>query len=205
MQGHSEVAALVPHLVDAQLVGHVGDVVLLMRPLVRHLHRTLVVLLGDGVPDLSQVPLEDLHQAVGVAVVVDGTALARRPDEHELCEGGRQGTGTMHRRWGATKKTATYQVALPVTVVNEVTSVALAGVAKGEATPVLLRRQIFPHQGGQVLDIDIGRVEARRWTKCRLQGLHQVIELIAVLGALEGLEAKGGVDAVDDFDGHGCY
>lgn len=86
---------------------------------------------------------------------------------------------------------ATYQVALPVTVVDEVTSVALAGIAKGEATPVLLGRQIIPHQGGQVLDVDIGRVETRRRTKCRLEGLHEVIELVALLGALERLEAKG--------------
>lgn len=86
MKGYSEVAALVPYTMDAKLVGHIGDSTFLIRLLGYYLHgRWLYVGVREGVSGLSQVASEDLHEAVGVAMVMDGAALARRPYEHELC------------------------------------------------------------------------------------------------------------------------
>jgi hypothetical protein len=86
VQGDSEVAALIPDPMDPELVRHVGHRVLRVRLLRDDLHRSsrLVAALGEVVPRLGQVAAQDLHEAVRVAVVVDGTALAGRPYEDEL-------------------------------------------------------------------------------------------------------------------------
>lgn len=86
VQGYGEVAALVPDAMDAELVSHVGDSTFLIRLLGYYLHRRcFCVGAWEGVSGLRQVSAEDLHQAVCVAMVMDGTALPRGPYEHELC------------------------------------------------------------------------------------------------------------------------
>lgn len=85
VKGYGEVAAPVADPVDAKFICHVCHRILLMCSLRHHFHRLFFLALGEGISNLSQVALEDLHEAMGVAVVVDGTALARRPDKHKLC------------------------------------------------------------------------------------------------------------------------
>ena len=84
MEGHGEVAALVRDAVDAQLVGHVCHFVFLVHPLRDDPHGLLSLARGEGVSRLCQVAAEDLHQAVRLAMIVDGATLARRPHEDKL-------------------------------------------------------------------------------------------------------------------------
>jgi hypothetical protein len=85
VKGYGKVGALVPHTVDAELVGHVRNRVLAVRLFGHDLHRAVGAGLGEGVSRLGHLALEDLHQAVGVAVVVDRAALAGGPYEYKLC------------------------------------------------------------------------------------------------------------------------
>jgi len=76
-----EVAALVGHAVQTELIGHVRDLVFFIRLFCDDLERAAgFSFLGELVASLGQVALENLHQAVGIAVVMDGTALAGRPN-----------------------------------------------------------------------------------------------------------------------------
>ena len=85
MQGHSEVAAFVGDAVKSQLVGHIGHLVFLIYLLGDDLHGSLLfILFREREASLREVASQDLHQAVGIAVVVDRASLARRPDEYEL-------------------------------------------------------------------------------------------------------------------------
>lgn len=85
VEGDSEVAAGVGHSVDSKVIGHVGNRILFVDLLRYDLHGlVLIFLAGVLVSSLRQVPSENLHQAMSVAVVVDGASLARRPDEHKL-------------------------------------------------------------------------------------------------------------------------
>lgn len=85
MKGNSEVAPWVGDSVYSQLVGHVRHGILLMDSLRQHRHGLFFIPLGEGEAGFGQVATKNLHQAVGIAVVVDGAALAWRPDKHELC------------------------------------------------------------------------------------------------------------------------
>ena len=84
MQRDSEVAALIPHTMDTQLVSHIGDGVFLMCLFGLYLHEPFLARFRELVSRLGQVAPQDLHQAMGVSVVVDGTSLSRTPDEHKL-------------------------------------------------------------------------------------------------------------------------
>lgn len=85
MQGYGEVAALVGDSVKSQLIGHIGHSIFLICLLRDDLHGSLFfVLLGKREASLGQITSQDLHQAMGVAVVVDRTSLTRGPDEYEL-------------------------------------------------------------------------------------------------------------------------
>lgn len=87
VQGDSIVAALVFHLVQAELVGHVRHLISLIRRLLNELHWLFLVRVWEGESRLGQAALEDLHETVGVAVVMDGRPLSRSPYKNELCRG----------------------------------------------------------------------------------------------------------------------
>lgn len=85
MQGHSEVAAFICHAVEAKLVGHIRHLVFLVRLLGGDLHRSFFPFrVRELEPSLGQVPPQNLHQAMGVAVVMDRAPLSRTPDKHQL-------------------------------------------------------------------------------------------------------------------------
>lgn len=84
VQGYGKVVALIHDPMDPEFVGHVRLVVFFMCFARYHFHRLLSALFGEVISNLSQVSFQYLHQAVGVAVVVDGTALARRPHKDKL-------------------------------------------------------------------------------------------------------------------------
>lgn len=85
MEGDSKVAALVGDPVQPKFVRHVCHLIFLIHRLRRHLHRLFSLAGREGIPSLGQVTTEDLHEAVGVAVVVDRASLAGRPHKDELC------------------------------------------------------------------------------------------------------------------------
>jgi hypothetical protein len=84
VKGNGKVVAAVGHSVEAELIGHVRHLVLIHCLLPNHFHWTLPVALGEGEPSLGQATLQNLHKAVGLAVVVDRAALAGTPYEDEL-------------------------------------------------------------------------------------------------------------------------
>ena len=85
MQRHSEVAAFICHAVEAELVSHVCNLVFLIRLLGYRPHGPVTFLgVRELVSSLGQVPSQDLHQAVGIAVVVDGATLPRTPNQDQL-------------------------------------------------------------------------------------------------------------------------
>lgn len=120
MKGHSEAAALVGDAVDAQLIGHVCHIIFFMNSLRDHAHRLLSLALGEIISRLSQIAVEDFHQAVGIAVVVDRAALARRPDKNELFSSVRGKVNNHRGGFGLLRvaSTPTYQVALPIPFVD---------------------------------------------------------------------------------------
>lgn len=70
---------------EAELVGHVCHLVLLICLLGDDSHRSLgLVLLWEGVASLSEIAAKNLHDAVRVSVVVDGASLSWGPDEYKL-------------------------------------------------------------------------------------------------------------------------
>lgn len=85
VQGYSKVAALVRDSVKSQLIGHVRHCILLVCLFRDDRHGSLLfVLSGKLEAGFGEVTSQDLHQAVSVAVVVDGTALSRGPDKYKL-------------------------------------------------------------------------------------------------------------------------
>lgn len=84
VQRYSEVAAQVSDAVDTKIICYVCHPVGLVRLFLQDSHRPFVTWPRILVAGLGQVALEDLHQAVGVAVVMDGATFAWRPDKDEL-------------------------------------------------------------------------------------------------------------------------
>jgi hypothetical protein len=81
MQRNSEVAAFVRHTVQAELVGHVSHRVFFIHLLGYLLHLALPLpSLGKLESSLSEVSSQDLHQAVGIAVVMNWATFTRGPD-----------------------------------------------------------------------------------------------------------------------------
>ncbi len=77
VEGDGEVAALVGDAVQAEFIGHVRDLVFFIRLFCADLHGAAgLPFLGELVASFCQVALENLHEAVGIAVVMNGTALA---------------------------------------------------------------------------------------------------------------------------------
>lgn len=79
MKRYRELLAVIADSVNAEFVGHIRYRVCLVVLLRYHSHRLLASIVGHLVSNLSQVSLQDLHEAVSVAVVVDGTPLSRSP------------------------------------------------------------------------------------------------------------------------------
>ena len=84
MQGHGEVVTPVGHLMKSQLVGHISDGILLMNLLRLQFHGFRAVSFGMVISCFGKVAVEDLHDAVGVTMIMNGTTFARSPHEHEL-------------------------------------------------------------------------------------------------------------------------
>ena len=159
-----EVAALVPNAMHAELVGHVCHGILPVHPLRYDTHRLVLVAFGEGVPSLGEVALEYLHQAVGLGVVVDGTALAGGPDKDELfvVSEDAQLPGDGLGDGGASGRCRqTYQIALSISFIDQVSGVSTAFVAHGIPRPVALVGYILFHQPGQLGDVDIIRRQTR--------------------------------------------
>lgn len=68
---------------QTELISHVRGLVRLVDLLLLHLHRHADDV-GEVVSCLSHLALQDLHEAMSVAVVVDRTLLARRPHKDKL-------------------------------------------------------------------------------------------------------------------------
>lgn len=70
---------------QTKFVGHVCHFIFLIRLFRLDLHGTAwLALLGEVIASLSQGALEDLHQAVGVAVIMDWATLAGGPNKDQL-------------------------------------------------------------------------------------------------------------------------
>ena len=79
MQAHSIVVAWIRDLVQANFVAHVVDVVFLVYRLFRYAWRRWLSQIDlaqvrKGVQSFLQLALENLHDTMGVGVVVDGRA-----------------------------------------------------------------------------------------------------------------------------------
>jgi hypothetical protein len=75
---------MVGHAMQAELVGHISDHIFLMYAFRLYLHGLLRVTVGKIESGLGEAAMENLHQAVGITVIVDRAALTRRPYEYEL-------------------------------------------------------------------------------------------------------------------------
>lgn len=85
MQGDSEVVASVGYTVQAKFVGHVSDTVFFICLLRDDRHGSLfTTVFGKGVAGFSQITAQDLHQAMSIAVIMDGASFTRRPYKHQL-------------------------------------------------------------------------------------------------------------------------
>lgn len=85
VKGDGEVATPVGNAMQTELIGHVCNLVFSICLLCDDLHwATLFSFFRKLIASLSQVAPENLHEAVGIAVVVNGTTLARAPDEDKL-------------------------------------------------------------------------------------------------------------------------
>jgi hypothetical protein len=77
VQRNSEVAAFICHAVKAKLVGHVCHLVLLILLPGYHLHWSLFPSrIRKTKSGFGQVPPQDLHEAMSIAVIMDGTTLS---------------------------------------------------------------------------------------------------------------------------------
>ena len=87
MEGDGEVVALVGNAVQAKLVGHVCHLIFLICLLGYDIHWTTgCPFFGKLIASLCQSALENFHEAVGIAVVVNRASLTRRPYKHELSQ-----------------------------------------------------------------------------------------------------------------------
>ena len=172
VEGDSEVAASVGHFVHAKVIGHIGDRALLVDLLRNDPHwLVLVPLCRELVPGLRQVSPEDLHQAMSVAVVVNGARLARRPDEHKL------GPALVAwKRPSPRLRGITYQVALPIPFVDEVPGVAPPLIPEEIRSPSFIGGVILLHQSGEVVDVNVRRGQARRRAQRFLKLLDELLE-----------------------------
>lgn len=96
----------------------------------------------------------------------------------------------------------TYQVAFAISLVDEVTSVSSAAVAKCILGPLHITAVIVAHKLHQEADVDIVRRQARRRAKGFLQRQHEFFEAIpleryGVADATERLAARHNVGSHD--------
>ena len=74
---------------QAEFIRHVCGLIRLIHLLLLDPHRLGFVAVGEVVSRLGYLALQDLHKAVRVAVVVDRTALPRRPHKDKLFKRGK--------------------------------------------------------------------------------------------------------------------
>lgn len=125
------VAGSVGDLVQADLIGNVPHLVPVQRS---HLsgHHLVALRLGHVVQRLKKLPLEDFHAAVGVGMVVNGTALSRRPNQDK-------------------------KVCISVDVHHAVASVSLCGIAQSKPAPLALFRLVIFHDLLDLVDVYVVR------------------------------------------------
>lgn len=97
----------------------------------------------------------------------------------------------------------TYQVAFAISLIDEVTSVSSAAVAKCILGPLHVIAIIVAHKLHQEADVDIVRRQTRRRAKGVLERQHEFFEAIPlvrydVADATERLAARHNVDGHDD-------
>lgn len=133
MQRDGVVVTSILHLVQAQLVGHVCHLVLLIRCLAGQLHLLLSVALRESISRLGEAAVENLHDAMRVAVVVDWAALAWCPYKYQLFKS--TTTSASHTEAGEQVFTSrvreSNQVALPISFVNQVPGVCSLTIGEG--------------------------------------------------------------------------
>ncbi|AOW07005.1 uncharacterized protein YALI1_F15367g [Yarrowia lipolytica] len=122
---------------QADFVGHVGHLLLGSNRLLDDLHGALDTFLGPLVESLHQVALEDLHDAVGVGVVMDARALSGVPNQQK-------------------------QVGLVVDVVHSVSGVSSSGFFQSKVLPLGLDGVVPGHDVHEVFDVDVIGINAGR-------------------------------------------
>lgn len=115
---------------QTNLVGHVGHLLFGSNRLLDDLHGTLDTLLGPLVESLDEISLEDLHDAMGVGVVMDARALSGVPHQQQ-------------------------KVGLVVDVVHSVSGVSSSGLFESKVLPLGLDGVISGHDIHEVFDIDV--------------------------------------------------
>lgn len=146
VQGDGVVVTSVLHLMQAQLVGHVCYLVFLVRCLAGQLHLLLLITLRKCISRLGEAAVKDLHDAMGVAVVVDWAAHAWRPHKYQLCKSTTMSAShTSVDQVVMSQVRESNQVALPISFVNQVPGVCGLTVGKGILQPPSLLCVICSH------------------------------------------------------------
>lgn len=95
---------------------------------------------------------------------------------------------------------ATHQVALAVTLVDEVSRVSSTFVSHGKPEPAVFLAVVLSHEAGEILYVHVVRRQARRRSEGFLQRQDELVKLIRV--DLGSQRSAAQWHAVDDFDGH---
>lgn len=209
MEGDGEVAALVGDAVQAELVSHVCDLVFLICLFCDDLDRAAgFPFLGKLVASLGQAAFENFHKAVGIAVVMDWTALTGRPDQHKLIRrcvsGGKGAVGLGRDSLGRMEGKQTYQVALAVALVDEISRVASTGITEGILCPVSITGIIQLHETSEECNVDIVRGQPRAGAQRRLEGENELLEKVLVdahgVGAIDGVKRQSDGKNIESHD-----
>lgn len=180
VQGHSEVATTVGYSVEAKLVGHVRHLVLSICLFGDDGHLSFgLVVFWKGIAGLSEISAQYLHEAVCISVVVNGASLSWRPNKYKLFRflSIYRWLRVMHHpRVGL--QDMTYQIALAISLVDKVTSVASTSIAECILGPLHVAAVICSHQLHQVANVDILGRQARRRTKAFLECQYELLEKI---------------------------
>lgn len=205
MEGHGKVGTLVGDAVKAKLVCHVCDLVLIVRLLRDDLHGAAGFTLGGKlIARLSEVALENLHEAVSIAVVVDWATFSRRPDEHELFDNRLAFFCALLTLW--LRGCSTHQVAFAVSFVDKVARVSAAAITKSIFGPVSISAIIQLHETSEEIHVDVRRRQTRRGAKSLLEQHNEVVKKVLLLeheGQIDGpqIEGHSGGHNVESHDG----
>lgn len=182
MQRNGEpIAARIVDTMKADIIGDVGHPIHAVR-----LGRLDFQRLGFSRPILwvvidcfMQLPGQDLHDAVGIGVVVDGRAFPGVPYKEKLWQSAWNSMGTWHVSDGRA-----HNVRLMVDAFNRVPGIVLACVVVEILDPITRVRGVLLHQRDQVLGVDLFGRNAPRLTKVILDILYEAIEVISLFEGL---------------------